>query len=125
MFDDWVADDTTGELDNVHIEVPKDMADRVFKIWKEEFKSATEIQVHLVGRRRMEGDKHIITVLEMIVPLQHGTVHKCNILDNDFLDKIEHTHYVGMCHIHMVQQGRPIFLSCSGSHQKENWLHEN
>ena len=116
----WVSDDTTGEEDDVIVEVPRDLGERLIQLRKTDYKHV-EFQVHIVGKRRKEGRKTILTIIEMIIPLQKGSYRTCKLLDVDFLNKIEHTQLIGMIHSHV--DGSGVYLSGPDVHTAAEFNH--
>ena len=130
---DFVSDDYTGVGDVVILELPHDMVSRfkhiyetftkfsIEQVWSSEnnkftskSQSLKEIQVHLIGYRRIEGTKKIITVTQMLIPEQEGDLHACHITDKNFFRTIGKEEHVGVFHVH--PDGSGCYLSGTDCH---------
>ena len=96
----FVSDDFTGVGDVVVVELPHDMVERFKHVFETFTVGSAEIQVHLTGYRRKEGNKKIITVTQMLIPRQEGDLHHCIVTDKAFFKHLHPEDHVGVFHVH-------------------------
>ena len=97
---DFIADDFTGLKRTIVLELPYDLISRFKYVFETFTTGMAEIQVHLTGYRRMEGETHVVTVTEMVIPQQTGSIHDCHIVDKDFIRNLDAEKHVGVLHVH-------------------------
>ena len=97
---DFVSDDYTGVNKTVIMEIPFDLITRFKYIFETFTTGVTEIQAHLMGYRTLENNVTIVTVTEMVIPQQSGTIHGCKVIDRDFLKNLTKENHVALLHIH-------------------------
>ena len=96
----FVSDDYTGTGKLWLVEVPHDLCQRFKGLYETFTVGSAEIQVHLCGTRRNENGVTIITIIEMLIPQQSGSLHECKITDPNFIKNIDSRYHVGQLHIH-------------------------
>ena len=102
----YVSDDYTGTGKIWMVEVPEDFCQRFKGLFDTFTVGSSEIQVHLCGTRRYENGVTIITIMEMLIPQQTGTLHHCIITDPNFVKNLDPRYHVGQFHVHPDGSGR-------------------
>ena len=100
--------------DKLVVEIPGDLCERFENIWREEVGDDKEMQVYLIGRRRMEAEVEVLTVFEMILPAQTSTKRRCVLDDTTFLRYAKSKEIIGMMHVHC--DGTGCYLSGPDQH---------